>query len=41
MSALRGVAAVGVFAMNVCSFVIVVMFMYLFRVAYAWARCHV
>ena len=38
VSALRGVAAVGVFVMNVCSFVIVVVFMYLLRVAYAWTR---
>jgi hypothetical protein len=38
VSALRGVAAVGVFVMNVCSFVIVVVFMYLFRVAYVWTR---
>ena len=38
VSVLRGVAAVGVFVMNVCSFVIVVVFMYLFRVAYVWTR---
>ena len=38
VSALRGVAAVGVFVMNVFSFVIVVVFMYLFRVAYVWTR---
>ena len=30
VSALRGVAAVGVFVMNVCSFVIVVVFIYVF-----------
>ena len=38
VSALRGVAAVEVFVMNVCSFVIVVVFMYLFRVACVWTR---
>lgn len=38
VSALRGVAAVGVFVVNVCSFVLVVVFMYLFCVAYVWTR---
>ena len=38
VSALFGVAAVGVFVVNVCAFVIVVVFMYLSRVAYVWTR---
>ena len=38
VSVLRGVAAVGVFVMNVRAFVIVVVFMYLSRVAYVWTR---
>ena len=38
VSALCGVAAVGVFVVNVCSFVFVVVFMYLCRVAYVWTR---
>ena len=38
VSALFGVAAVGVFVVNVCSFVLVVVFVYLFRVAYVWTR---
>ena len=38
VSVLRGVAAVGVFVVNVCAFVIVVVFMYLSRVAYVWTR---
>ena len=38
VSVLRGVAAVGVFVVKVCAFVIVVVFMYLSRVAYVWTR---